>query len=145
MLQLSLIVSLLLVALAAPASAQTGYGETIDVLPGQIIHVQGVACRAGATVEITFDGEVIATTTAAADGSWEVDVMIPLDATVGLHTLQAVCEGQVVHVNTINVLSQSLPRTGSSNTGLLVGIGLAAVLLGASFLVGRRRVERTSV
>ena len=38
-----------------------------------------------------------------------------------------------------NVDDGTLARTGSSNTGPLIGIGAAAVVLGGAFLYGARR------
>lgn len=137
---------LVLVASGAAASAQTGYGETVTVLPGQQLRIAGVACMPGSQVDIDIDGVIVGSTTAEDDGSWEIVITVPADLSVGSHTLTATCAGQVVHVMTLVVAGSGgnpLPRTGSSGTGLLVGIGAAAVVLGVSFVYGSRSERRS--
>jgi hypothetical protein len=135
------LVAVLLVA--APAEAQTGYGSTVSVLAGQVIKINGIACPAASTVSITLDGTEIATTTADSTGSWSADVQIPADEPPGTYTLNATCGGTVVFTSTVQVLASSpLPRTGASHVGLLMGIGTAAIVLGASFVLGSRMTRR---
>jgi LPXTG-motif cell wall-anchored protein len=130
------------VALAGPSSAQTGYGSTTEVRPGQVVEVRGVACSAGSTVTVTFDGDSIGSSTAASDGSWTVNAVVPSNASAGSHTVQGVCDNRVVHVATFVVVrggGGALARTGS-DVGALVGAGVALVLLGSAFVVGKRRL-----
>ena len=63
-----------------------------------------------------------------------------------VHLVTATC-GDVEQFLNVNVLAETvnnvddgtLARTGSSNTGPLIGIGAAAVVLGGAFLYGARR------
>ena len=82
-------------------------------------------------------------------------ITIPSTSTLGEHLVTATC-GDVQQFIKVNVLAEqvnnttpgvsggTLPRTGSSNTGPLVGIGAAAMVLGAAFVYGSRR-PRTNV
>jgi hypothetical protein len=141
-LRLLLLTTVVVVAAATSAAAQTGYGSTVDVRAGEVERIQGVACPAGGTVTGNIDGRPAGTGTAAADGSWVVDLTVPANATPGPHSVNAVCGGIVVHVMTFNVLGASgaLSRTGA-DVGLLAGGGVALILLGAAFVVGQRRVS----
>lgn len=143
---------------SAVASAQDcGYGgcgsstttpdiPTVTVVRGESIDVTGEGCAPGAEVVVTFDdGTVLGTFTADANGDFTSTITIPSNATVGVHLVTATC-GDVEQFLNVNVLGASdnvddgtLARTGSSNTGPLVGIGAAAVVLGAAFLYGARR------
>lgn len=147
-----------------PASAQDcGYGgcpttpttatttpeeiPTITVVRGETINVDGEGCAPGAEVVVTWDdGTVLGTFTADANGDFVTTITIPTDATLGIHLITATC-GDVEQFLNVNVLADSvnnvddgtLARTGSSNTGPLIGIGAAAVVLGGAFLYGARR------
>ncbi|WP_421121045.1 LPXTG cell wall anchor domain-containing protein [Aquihabitans daechungensis] len=151
---------------ASPVSAQegcTGYGctppdgssttttpddiPTITVVRGETIDVSGEGCAPGAEVVVTWDdGSVLGTFTADENGDFTTTITIPSDATLGVHLVTATC-GDVEQFINVNVLAETvdnvddgtLPRTGSSNTGPLVGIGAAAVVLGGAFLYGARR------
>ncbi len=151
---------------AAPASAQDcGYGgcpttttggatttteveiPTITVVRGETIDVSGEGCAPGAEVVVTWDdGTVLGTFTADENGDFVTTITIPKNATLGVHLVTATC-GDVEQFLNVNVLAESvsnvdngtLPRTGSSNTGPLIGIGAAAVVLGGAFLYGARR------
>jgi len=123
------------------ADAQTGYGETTNVLPGQVINLSGIACPPNGTVSITLNGVEVATGTADANGNWSVDVTIPSDLADGTYAVNATCGGKVVFSATF-VLGEELSRTGASHVGLLVGIGLAVIVLGTSLVLGSRRVRR---
>jgi LPXTG-motif cell wall-anchored protein len=127
----------------APANAQS-YGGPITVSPGETIEVTGTGCGAGDEVTIALDGETLAVVTADSDGSFTARITIPLDTSLGLHTLTATCSGGVVLTLTLNVVaSGTLPATGSpDDTGLLVGIGAALVVLGAAALYGARLRRR---
>ena len=148
----------------SPASAQDcGYGctpgssttttttpddiPTITVVRGETIDVSGEGCAPGAEVTVTFDdGTVLGTFTADENGDFTTTITIPSTATLGVHLVTATC-GDVEQFINVNVLGETvdnvddgtLPRTGSSNTGPLVGIGAAAVVLGGAFLYGARR------
>ena len=120
---------------------------TITVVRGETVDVSGEGCAPGAEVTVTFDdGTVLGTFTADANGDFTTTITIPKDATLGVHLVTATC-GDVEQFINVNVLAESvntvddgtLARTGSSNTGPLVGIGAAAIVLGGAFLYGARR------
>jgi LPXTG-motif cell wall-anchored protein len=153
---------------AAPASAQdcgyggcpttttTGGGSTtttepdlpvITVVRGETIDVNGQGCAPGAEVVVTWDdGTVLGTFTADENGDFTTVITIPSNATLGVHLVTATC-GDIEQFIKVNVLAETvnnvddgtLARTGSSNTGPLIGIGAAAVVLGGAFLYGARR------
>jgi LPXTG-motif cell wall-anchored protein len=120
---------------------------TVTVVRGETVDIKGDGCAPGATVTVTFDdGTLLGTFTADANGEFVSTITIPANATIGEHLITATC-GDVQQFLKVNVLGESvdnvspgtLPRTGSSNTGPLVGIGAAAVVLGAAFVYGSRR------
>jgi LPXTG-motif cell wall-anchored protein len=120
---------------------------TVTVVRGETIDVRGEGCAPGAEVVVTWDdGTVLGTFTADENGDFVTSITIPMNATLGVHLVTATC-GDVEQFLNVNVLAESvnnvdngtLPRTGSSNTGPLVGIGVAAVVLGGAFLYGARR------
>lgn len=163
----SAFVALGLTAIASsPASAQDcGYGgcpttsttaggsttlpeiPTVTVVRGETIDVTGEGCAPGAEVVVTWDdGTVLGTFTADENGDFITTITIPTNATLGVHLVTATC-GDVEQFLNVNVLAETvnnvddgtLARTGSSNTGPLIGIGAAAVVLGGAFLYGARR------
>ena len=120
---------------------------TITVVRGETVDVSGEGCAPGAEVVVTFDdGTVLGTFTADENGDFTTTITIPKDATLGVHLVTATC-GDVEQFINVNVLAENvdnvdngtLARTGSSNTGPLVGIGAAAIVLGGAFLYGARR------
>lgn len=120
---------------------------TITVVRGETVTVDGEGCAPGAEVTVTFDdGTVLGTFTADENGDFSTTITIPADATLGVHLVTATC-GDVEQFINVNVLAETvdavddgtLARTGSSNTGPLIGIGAAAVVLGGAFLYGARR------
>lgn len=138
---------LLTVVLAAPAAAQTGYGEPITVSPGDSVTVGGEGCSPGADVTIEFRqgsvSKVLAVVTADEDGDFRAVVTIPVNAEPGAALLVASCGGTVLTIP-LHVVAAggggTLPVTGSSDTtGTLVGVGGALVVLGAAAVYGARR------
>lgn len=130
---------------------------TIPVVRGQSVDISGDGCAPGSEVVVTFDdGTVLGTFTADENGNFVTTITIPSDSTLGLHLVTATC-GDVDQFVNVNVLAEAgnngnnnggvnngaLPRTGSSNTGPLVGIGAAALVLGAAFVYGSRRPRTT--
>jgi LPXTG-motif cell wall-anchored protein len=158
--------------IASPAQAQDcGYGgcttttqgqattttgseiPTVTVVQGETVDVEGSGCEPGAEVVVTFDdGTVLGTFTADENGDFVTTITIPANATVGVHLVTATC-GDLQQFLNVNVLAATednpgvdngtLPRTGSSNTGPLLGIGAAAIVLGAAFVYGSRRPRTT--
>jgi LPXTG-motif cell wall-anchored protein len=131
---------------AAPVGAQ-GYGDVITVTPGETITVSGSGCGAHDEVVIALDGETLTVVTADADGNFTARVTIPLDTSLGFHTLTASCSNGVVLTLTLNVVaSGTLPTTGSSDsTGTIVGIGAALIVLGSAAVYGARQRRRQTV
>lgn len=120
---------------------------TITVVRGETVDVSGEGCAPGAEVTVTYDdGTVLGTFTADENGDFVTTITVPASSTLGVHLITATC-GDVEQFLNVNVLAESvdnvddgtLARTGSSNTGPLVGIGAAAVVLGGAFLYGARR------
>lgn len=140
------------------APAPGGTGETITVVRGDTTDVNGTGCAPGSSVGVTYDdGSDLGTFTADDNGDFVTTITIPASSSVGAHTATATC-GDVQQFIDLNVLAAqannpggnngsgsngvsngTLARTGSSNTGPLVGIGAAAVVLGAAFVYGARR------
>jgi LPXTG-motif cell wall-anchored protein len=148
---------------AASAQGCTGYGcttttqatsttlpddiPTITVVRGETVDISGQGCAPGSDVVVTWDdGTELGTFTADENGDFTTTITIPSNATLGVHLVTATC-GDVEQFINVNVLAETvdnvddgtLPRTGSSNTGPLVGIGAAALVLGGAFLYGARR------
>lgn len=119
----------------------------ITVVRGETIDVNGQGCAPGAEVVVTWDdGSVLGTFIADENGDFTTTITIPTNATLGIHLVTATC-GDVEQFIRVNVLAETvnnvddgtLARTGSNNTGPLIGIGAAAVVLGGAFLYGARR------
>ncbi len=163
---LGLAVAALVLAISGTANAQyppatdppptPGDIPIVDVVRGETVDVRGDECSAGATVTVTYDdGTTLGTFTADADGMFVSTITIPSGSSLGEHLVTATC-GEVEQFLRVNVLGQqivrpggaapggALPRTGSSNTAPLVGIGAGALVLGAAFLYGSRRNSATA-
>lgn len=123
--------------------------DKTSVRPGEALDVAGDGFEPGAIVTVTFDGVVLGTTRARADGTFAMTITIPASATAGNSTLAAtgaaVDGGTRGLTSTINVRGASLgaqaalPRTG---TGLTVPLTVSAALLigaGALTVVASRR------
>src|SRR3954468_10466383 len=126
---------------------------TVTVARGETVDVSGHGCQPGETVPVTYDdGTVLGTFTADDNGDFVTTITIPSNSTLGEHLITATC-GDLQQFLKVNVLAEQvnnpgvsngeLPRTGSSNTGPLVGIGAAAIVLGAAFVYGSRRPRTT--
>ena len=159
---ISLIAGILMVLFAGSA-ANAQYGTTtspttsaipeVTVVAGATVDVTGDHCPPGSTVTITWDdGSVVGTTVAAADGTFTTTITTPADAEPGVHIVTATCGNvqQFLKVNITEagaagtgtgtgVANTTLAHTGTSNIGPLLGIGGAAVVLGAAFVYGARR------
>jgi hypothetical protein len=143
------LVVLALATLAAPAGAQYGPTPTVTVNdttpePGQTITVTGQGCPANEVVQLLFDGTVIGSTTADANGNWSAQVTIPASATPGTHTLTSRCGAIVLNV-TLTVpaaaAAPTLTRTGSDSLPL-ARMGIALVTVGALALYASRTRRR---
>lgn len=119
----------------------------VTVVRGETVDVSGTDCAPGADVVVTMDdGTTLGTFTADDNGSFVATITVPASTSIGSHLVTATC-GDVQQFLRVNVLGESvnaggsgaLPRTGSSNTAPLVGIGAGALVLGAAFVYGSRR------
>jgi LPXTG-motif cell wall-anchored protein len=130
------------------SSTTTSEIPTVTVVRGETVDVSGHGCQPGEAVTVTYDdGTVLGTFTADENGDFVTTITIPAGSTLGEHLITATC-GDLQQFLKVNVLAENtstgvnngeLPRTGSSNTGPLVGIGAAAIVLGAAFVYGSRR------
>ncbi|MBX3287189.1 MAG: LPXTG cell wall anchor domain-containing protein [Actinobacteria bacterium] len=155
------VAALLLLFTGSAAHAQYEPGPTtttpstdipeVTVVRGQTVDVSGTDCAPGAEVVVTMDdGTNLGTFTADDNGSFVTTITIPSSTSLGSHLITATC-GDVQQFLRVNVLGEStstggsgaLPRTGSSNTAPLVGIGAGALVLGAAFVYGSRRPRTT--
>lgn len=150
------VAALLLMFTGSAAHAQYEPGSTtttpttdipeVTVVRGETVDVSGTDCAPGAEVVVTMDdGTNLGTFTADENGSFVTTITIPASTSLGSHLITATC-GDVQQFLRVNVLGEStstgggaLPRTGSSNTAPLVGIGAGALVLGAAFVYGSRR------
>ena len=122
---------------------------SVTVVRGETVDINGSGCEPFATIVVTYDdGTELGTFTADANGDFVTTITIPTGSTLGDHLLTATCGDleQYLNVNVLaeqvtnpgNVNNGALPRTGT-DTAPLVGIGAAALVLGAAFVYGARR------
>lgn len=151
---------LAILAFGGVASAEYGGPTTVTVVQGETINVTGDGCNPGATVTFTITAGAysaeVGSTTAGTDGSYNTTITIPKDTPVGPATATATCEGpdgvvtKVLGLNvtaaaTETVPTGTLPRTGSSSTQTLVGVGAGLLLLGGALAVGARRTRKPTI
>jgi len=121
----------------------------VTVVRGESVDVSGTDCAPGSDVTITLDdGTVLGSAVADSAGGFVESITIPASTSLGSHLITATCGDHQQYLR-VNVLGESvnngvssgsaLPRTGSSNTAPLVGIGAGALVLGAAFVYGSRR------
>jgi hypothetical protein len=111
--------------------------------------VTGSGWEAGSTVEITFDGEVVATATVASDGTFSTTVTIPCDTAPGTYVLGITGTAEDGSVQTVTQdITVVAAGGGAAGTGADVSTGM--MLMGGLFVVGvvtivatRRRRART--
>jgi LPXTG-motif cell wall-anchored protein len=139
----------------ASAGAQTtttgscSFTVTPTTLPpgGGTVTVSGTA-PAGSTITIFKNGGADGTTTAAANGSWSIVVSVTtttdITASFGTNYPPAACGAAVRVVVQAAVSRPQLAVTGSSNTSTYVIAAVAAIALGAVFVVGSRRRRKTA-
>ena len=108
--------------------------------PCDTITVSGSNYRPGSTVDITFDGAVLATASVSADERFSVSVTIPCDTAPGTYVL-----GAGGATTTITVLAAGgagggggAPGTGA-NLGAGISILVALLVVGITALVATRR------
>ena len=126
----------------APRQAATLVLSTNVGRPGERIHVHACGFQPGAAVNVTFNGVVIGSATADANGCIDLDVTIP-NVAPGQYQLCVVSAGVAPMCQTFTVLGESFRQGGAlSFTGFhaaaAVALGLIAIVLGR-LLVNRNR------
>ncbi len=138
---------------SGPSLSQT------TVAPGDTITFSGGGFKGGSEITITVYStpQVLGTTVADASGNFSVQVTLPSNLDPGAHRLEAsgvdpsgspltvsldftvVSAGQTSEAGAVTP-SGSLPYTGS-DVGRIVGVGLAAVVVGGAAVWGARRAK----
>ena len=146
---------LLTAFLVTPALAQSyppdeptvGVSDS-TVFPCDAVVFTGANFEPGTTVDVTLDGEVVATALVEADGTFSVSVTIPCATTPGTHVLGA---GGVNTVITVLSLGGGVPGGGpvvTPGTGANLGAGIfilaALLVIGVMALVATRRRVRVA-
>jgi LPXTG-motif cell wall-anchored protein len=134
-------------------------GPNESVTGGQSVPVSGTCCAPGQSVSFILNpgGMTIGQTTADSSGNYTGTVTIPENLGEGQYTIAADCGGQTstevlglsvgaggtgtTTGSTTGSTGTALPRTGS-NLAPLVGLGGAAIVLGAAAVYGTRRRRR---
>ena len=99
------------------------------------------------TVNALFDGDPVFSTPATSS-PFVFSFPLPPGTEPGTYTVSVGCDGEFLDF-TVEVLADGtvvgtpLPRTGS-NTGTLVGVAAALIVLGASVVVGTRQRRRAT-
>ena len=131
---------LLTAFLAAPALAQTyppdeptvGVSDS-TVFPCEAVVFTGANFEPGTTVDVTLDGEVVATALVEADGTFSVSVTIPCATTPGTHVLGA---GGVNTVITVLSLGGGVPGGGPVTPGTGANLGAGIFILAGLLVLG---------
>jgi LPXTG-motif cell wall-anchored protein len=128
----------------APSQYPPNGGITVDnptVAAGGAETFRGTGCGPNEVLTVLFDGKVIGTITANAQGAFAGSVTIPRDTPQGTHTLTV--RGSTCELNATITVSGALAFTGaSSHTSTYVLLGIAAIVLGMVLVVGTRRRRR---
>ena len=102
---------------------------------------RGTGCGPNEVLTVLFDGQVIGTITADAQGAFAGTIAVPKDTPQGTHTLTV--RGSACELNATITVSGTLAFTGaSSHTSTWVLFGLAAIVLGLVLVVATRRRRR---
>jgi hypothetical protein len=123
-------------------------------VPGQLFHLPGTGCAAGAPVVVNLDGRQLGTTTADGDGAFELVGTVPRSTTPGQFTVTATC-GDLAQSLLVTIAAPAsgaqadatatptrgdMPRTGTEIWPLLrMAAALVLVGTGLAFLARRRR------
>lgn len=156
-----LVVAAVLVLLAPAAGAQYSNVAAVSVTrssdsctPGHSITARAVGFAPFSTVTFRFNGQVIGTAQADADGNATLTVPYPDGVDPGTYQLTATglsaVDNETVTVSadieclppttpTTAAASGPLPRTGSNSTGLLFRIGVVLVAAGGLLSLSMRR------
>ena len=130
---------------AAPASAQPEPVPTLisaNPEPGASDEVTGGGCVARTSVRVQFDSVLLVTTRSTATGSYDAHLVIPVSAAPGPHRITVLCASPGGAATfTAAVAVGGLASTGT-DTGVLGGWGVAALLAGCALLLAGRRPRR---
>jgi hypothetical protein len=120
------LVAALVVLLGAPVLAQ-GYppaSETLSVstsaaLPGEPVILSGSGYAPGTTITITFEStpRVVGVVRADGSGRFTAEVVIPPDATPGMHTLRATGSGDDGSTRVISAAIMVMAPAGAASGG----------------------------
>ena len=143
------------VLVARPAGAQT-YGQPTafiltpsTITPGGEVTAIGFGCAKGQVVQISINGQTVATTIAQNDDRGSFQATFTAPSTPGQHIVTAQC-GSVIMTSALTVIaapvaiSATLPPTGSASTLPLTKIALALVATGGLVLLAARRRRNPS-
>jgi hypothetical protein len=145
--------------LAGPAAAQEPCGEpgyppcagviqisdsSIDCPSGEDLTITGEGFVPGTGIDILFDGEQVASTTADDQGEFSVTIDPP-GAAAGQHTITADPEeGESATATLTCVVGAAVAVTGSNiSLGLILLVALV-VVGGVALVAGRRRARRVA-
>jgi LPXTG-motif cell wall-anchored protein len=144
--------------LAGAASAQTpGYVDpsvTVnDPNPdvGDSIVVNGEGCDPSSTLTLTLtqgsNSVVVGQATVGPDGTFSTSITVPASFTAGTATLSSACGSTTITIGGAAVSpGTSLPRTGSSSTGMLWRVAVALLAAGGVLvLTARKRSAHATV
>jgi LPXTG-motif cell wall-anchored protein len=124
-----------------PSEYPPNGGITVDdptISAGGTEVFRGTGCGPNEVLTVLFDGKVIGTITANAQGAFAGSITIPRDTPQGTHTLTV--RGSTCELNATITVSGTLAFTGaSSHTNTYVLLGIAAIVLGLVLVVGARR------
>jgi hypothetical protein len=141
----------------APGTTVPGTVPTYTVVLGATTSITPPStCPAGTQVAVSYDGVKLGNFPVNPNGTVG-PISIPAKTTVGTYTVTGTCAGgQPATIASVKVLAAAvtnttppsvnngvLARTGLDNTGPLVGIGLAVIVLGAAFVYGSRKPRLT--
>jgi hypothetical protein len=141
----------------APGTTVPGTVPTYTVVLGATTSITPkVVCPVGSNLVVTYNGSDLGSYVVNANGTVG-PITIPARSTIGTNAVRGSCAGaapvvianiQVVAAAVTNTTPPSvnngvLARTGLDNTGPLVGIGLAVIVLGAAFVYGSRKPRLT--
>ncbi len=143
------LVGALMFASAAGAQYQPGQPGIVltpsTTTPGSSVTVIGFGCGANQTVQISIDGQIVATTTSLNDGKGSFQSSFPAPQVPGQYTVTASC-GVTIVSSILTVISAPttttppvLPITGSDSTLPLARFGVVLIAGGGLLVLAVRK------
>jgi hypothetical protein len=109
--------------------------------PGGSLEVSGSGCTSGSTVTVEVDGAQVATSTAAADGTFDLTVDLP-DLAIGRSTATVVC-GAISTSKTFDVVRTATTNPAQSQSVIVIivfgVVSFGLLQAGPTPVVARRR------